>query len=587
MQFSRYSPTEKNMEETMKVAAYVTHFLEQNSHLMWGYIGGFNADILEVFCENPENRFILNYHEQASAFAVNAYAALMEKPAVATASGAPSFCNLVAGIANAYFDSNPCVFLAGSPHSLAIRKDRTLRQNAFEEIDMVHLVSDITKYAVKINCAQDVPYELQKAFHIANTGRKGPVLVDIPYNIAREDIDLAGVKNYEPEPEDYDVIDARKVGDLLRRAKKPLILVGGGARSNSVREKLRVLLDKVHIPVVASLCGLDVLAHDHPCFRGFIGHYGNRYANLAVAHADCLIIMGSRLDERQMGGYRTRLRQGAGIIRVDVDRAELGRKFDETISIHSTVENFLDVLNNNKYERSAYDSWMALTNEWKSRYPSYDYDIKIHNANNFLHVISEYLSDDCVICADVGQNQMCVAQAIRLDHDRRLINSAGYGSMGFSLPAAIGAAYARPGTMIVSVNGDGGIQMNIQELHTLKRDNLPVNVIVLNNTCLGMIRKTQEKLFHGKTFVSVDGYSVPDFESVSKAYGIDYIKIERREDYGKLRTFFSSTSPRFIEVSLPLLMENYPEPGDVIDRQNPLLSEEEYGRISMECSQIV
>lgn len=572
------------MEETMKVAAYVTRFLEQNSRLMWGYIGGFNADILEMFCENSENRFILNYHEQASAFAVNAYAVLTEKPAVAIASGAPSSCNLVAGIANAYFDSNPCVFLVGSPHSLAVRKDRTLRQNAFEEIDMVHLVSDITKYAVKISRAQDVPYELQKAFHIANTGRKGPVLVDLPYNIAREDIDVSGLKSYEPEPEHYDDVDVRAVRDLLQGAGKPLILVGGGARRNSVREKLKALLDKVHIPVVASLCGLDVLSHDHPCFRGFIGHYGNRYANLAVAHADCLIILGSRLDERQMGGYRTRFRQDAGIIRVDVDRAELGRKFDETISIHSTVENFLDALNKEEYDISAYSSWISLTNEWKNRYPSYDPEIKTHNANNFMHVISDYFSDDCVICADVGQNQMCVAQAARLDNDRRLINSAGYGSMGFSLPAAIGAAYARPGTMVVSVNGDGGIQMNIQELHTLTRDNLPVNVIVLNNTCLGMIRKTQEKLFHGKTFVSVDGYSVPDFEAVSKAYGIDYIKIERKEDYAKLRTFFSSSSPRFIEVSLPMMMENYPEPGDVIDRQNPLLSEEEYKRICMECS---
>ncbi len=567
----------------MKVATFVTRFLEQNSHLMWGYIGGFNADILEVFCENPDNHFILNYHEQASSFAVNAYAALTEKPAVATASGAPSACNVVAGIANAYFDSNPCVFLIGSPHSLAVRKDKTLRQNAFEEIDMVHLVSDITKYAVKINRAQDIQYELQKAFHIANTGRKGPVLVDIPYNIAREDIDVTRLESYKPELENYDVVDSKKVIALLQKATKPLILVGGGARSDSVRVKLRILLDKVQIPVVATLCGLDVLPHDHPCFRGFIGHYGNRHANLAVAHADCLIILGSRLDERQLGGYRTQLQQDAKIIRVDVDRAELGRKFDETLSIHSTVGLFLDAFNIGEYDLPSYSSWISLTQEWKKRYPSYDLSIKTHNANNFLHVISDYLSDDCVICSDVGQNQMCVAQAIKLDNNRRLINSSGYGSMGFSLPAAIGAAYARPQTMIISVNGDAGIQMNIQELHTIKRDNLPINIIVLNNSCLGMIRKTQEKLFPGKTFVSVDGYSAPDFEAIAHAYGIEYIKINQKEDYTKIRTFFSSTSPRFIEVSLPLLMENYPEPGDVIDRQNPLLSEEEYTQIHIEC----
>ncbi len=568
----------------MKVAEYITRFLKQHIYLLWGYIGGFNADILEAFCENPDNHFVLNYHEQASAFAINAYSVLSEKPAVAIASGAPSACNLVAGIANAYFDSNPCVFIIGSPHSLAVRKDKTLRQNAFEEIDMVHLVSDITKYAVKINDAKDIQYELQKAFYIANTGRKGPVLVDIPYNIAREDIEVTDLKSYKPEPEPYDNIDVQKIREILKVAKKPLILVGGGARQNSVRKKLKILLDKVQMPVVTSLCGLDILSHNHQCFRGVIGHYGNRYANLGVAHTDCLIVLGSRLDERQLGGYRTKLQQNTKIIRVDIDKSELGRKFDETISIHSTVENFLDVLIDQDYGGFDYSKWMALTDDLKKRYPSHNIETKAHSANNFLHVISDYLPDDCVICADVGQNQMCVAQAIKLDNDRRLINSAGYGSMGFSLPAAIGAAYARPDTMVLSVNGDGGIQMNIQELHTLKRDNLPVNIILLNNTCLGMIRKTQEKLFQGKVFVSVDGYSVPDFEAISKAYGIDYIKIERNEDYIKLKNFLSEKAPRFIEVSLPMIMENYPEPGDVIDKQSPLLSKDEYECISRECN---
>lgn len=567
----------------MKVAKYVTQFLEHHIHLLWGYIGGFNADILEVFCENPDNHFVLNYHEQASAFAINAYAALRETPAVATASGAPSACNLVAGIANAYFDSNPCVFIIGSPHSLAVRKDKTLRQNAFEEIDMVHLVSDITKYAVKINDAKDIQYELQKAFHIANTGRKGPVLVDIPYNIAREDIEVSVLSSYEPEPKTYDAIDIQRIKEILKSAKKPVILVGGGARQDSVRQKLKELLDKIHIPTVASLCGLDVLSHNHPCFRGFIGHYGNRYANLAVANTDCLIVLGSRLDERQLGGYRTELQPNAKIIRVDVDKPELGRKFNETVSIYSTVENFLEALLAQDYNDFDYSKWLALTDDFKKRYPSHDVETNSHSANNFLHTISDYLSDDCVICADVGQNQMCVAQAIKLDNDRRLINSAGYASMGFSLPAAIGAAYARPGTMVLSVNGDGGIQMNIQELHTLKRDNLPVNIVVLNNYCLGMIRKTQEKLFQGKTFVSVDGYSTPDFEAISKGYGIDYIKIESSEEYVKLKDFLSDDSPRFIEVKLPVLMENYPEPGDVIDKQTPQLSAEEYARIAQAC----
>lgn len=567
----------------MKVAKFIAQFLEQKSNLLWGYIGGFNADILDAFCENQKNHFILNYHEQASAFAINAYGALKEVPGVATSSGAPSSCNLIGGIANAYFDSNPCVFIVGSPHSLATRKDKSLRQNAFEEIDMIHMVSDITKYAVKVTDKNDIRYELEKAFYIANEDRKGPVLIDIPYNIAREDVDINNLKSFIPQPQTYETINVEKIKQILKSSKRPVILVGGGARKNSVREKLKILLEKIKIPVVGSLCGLDVLPHNHECFLGFIGHYGNRYANLAVANTDCLIVLGSRLDERQLGGYKTKLKQNAKIIRVDVDRYELNRKFEEDISICSTVENFLDALNCENYEELNYSKWLELANTLKKRYPSYNIETQKHNANNFLHHISKILPNNCIVCADVGQNQMCVAQALELSDERRLINSAGYGSMGFSLPAAIGASYAYPRRMILSINGDGGIQMNIQELHTIKRDNLPINIIVLNNTCLGMIRKTQEKLFSGKDFISVDGYSVPNFKEIAKAYGIEYLKIDKFEDYGNLKNFLSDNSPRFIEVMLPVHMENYPEPGETIDTQMPLLSSTEYECIDREC----
>lgn len=571
----------------MKAAKYISQFLEKKNNVLWGYIGGFNADILEHFCENTNNKFILNYHEQAASFAANAYAVITETPSIAIASGAPSACNLVGGIANAYFDSIPCVFIVGSPHSLAIRKDKRIRQNAFEEIDIVHLVSDITKYAVALRDARDIKYELEKAFHIATTGRKGPVLIDIPYNIAREEVDCANLRSFKPQTDLSLQLDIKKILAIFKDSKRPLILVGGGARSSKARMLLRELLNKVEIPVVASLCGLDVLSHDHSCYLGFIGHYGNRYANIAVANADCLVVLGSRLDERQLGGYRTKLNDNVKVIRVDIDPHELGRKFRETISIESSVESFLTSLTKANYQNINFDSWVRIVQQWKKRYPSYISDSKILSANNFMHKISDYLPEDCIICADVGQNQMSVAQAIRLDKNRRLLNSAGYGSMGFSLPAAIGAAYAKPSTVILSVNGDGGIQMNIQELHTIKRDNLPIKIIVLNNSCLGMIRKTQEKLFKGKTFVSVDGYSLPNFESVAKAYGIKYLKITRISEDQKLENHLRSNEPCFIEVVLPTKMVNIPEPGDTIDGQYPLLTRFEKIQINNELKHLV
>lgn len=568
----------------MKIAEFIVEFLKRkNINTIFGYIGGYNADILDYFCENKNNHFILNYHEQASAFAINTYSELKEQVGVATASGAPSFCNLVAGIANAYFDSHPCLFLIGSAHSLAVRKDKSIRQNAFEEIDTVAMVQDITKYAVKITNPQNIKYELEKAFYIASEGRKGPVLIDIPYDIIRSDIDIDDLKSFEPPKEKkYDNIDYNLIIEKLKNSKRPIILLGGGVGSTKSRKLLSELLNKVKIPTVATLCGLDILPHDNICYSGFIGHYGNRYANLALKNCDFLLILGSRLDERQLGGFKTTLSKDVFIVRIDLDKHELKRKIKENLSYFSDTERFLEGFRSYSFEELDYSKWLTCISNWKERYPSLDKDKTKVSALNFLNIISDYLPENTIICADVGQNQMFAAQALKLDKQRRLFNSAGYGSMGFSLPAAIGCAFAKPNTCIISINGDGGLQMNIQELQTLKRDNLPVNIIVLNNKCLGMIRKTQEKLFDGKNFVSVKGYQAPDFEQIAKAYDIPYLKINNIEGYKNVKDFLSSEHPTFIELCLPVQIENVPEPGSCLEYQTPILSDNEFKIIERE-----
>lgn len=570
----------------MKISEYIVKFLNKRGiDVIFGYIGGYNADIIDVFCADKNNKFVLNYHEQASAFAVNTYSTLKNCVGVVTSSGAPSSCNLVAGIANAYFDSHPCVFLVGSPHSLALRPDKSIRQNAFEEIDMVSMVSDITKYAVKITDAKDVKYELEKAFYIANENRKGPVLIDIPYNIARTDIDIDKCCSFEfPKEPEYDKFDMQQILSKLSLAKRPVIMLGGGAGSYESRNLLNELFKKVKIPSVATLCGLDILPHNNECYSGFIGHYGNRYANLALANSDFVLILGSRLDERQLGGYRTTLQDDCFVVRVDIEKQELKRKINESLSYYSSVENFLKEFVKQDFSKCSYFKWINCIQEWKKRYPSLDANKSEMSSLNFINEISDYLPDDTVICADVGQNQMSVAQALKIDGDRRLFNSAGYGSMGFSLPAAIGCAYAKKGTCILSFNGDGGIQMNIQELQTLKRDNLPVNIVVLNNQCLGMIRKTQEKLFDGRNYVSIEGYTAPDFEPIAKAYDIPYLRIDSVDKYKRFKDFVSDKHPTFTEVCLPTIMENTPEPGACIDMQTPILTEKEFELIKMECS---
>jgi acetolactate synthase-1/2/3 large subunit len=416
----------------MKVAKYVAKTLSENGvDTVFGHIGGFNADLVDAIAEDQHLTFVLNYHEQGAAFAANAYAMVGENIGVAISSGAPSSCNLVAGIANAFFDSVPCLFLVGSVHSKAVRKSPEIRQNAFEEIDMVSMVTGITKYAVKVDKPQDIRYCLEKALYVAKEGRKGPVVVDIPYDVARTDVNADELRSYVSRQErQFDPIDVRKFLKILEDSKRPLLLLGGGARSAASKLALRALLDKVAIPAVASLCGLDALPHDHPCYVGFIGHYGNRYANFALANCDVLIVLGSRLDERQIAGEKSRFAPNAKVVRVDIDPVELGRNIQEHISIYSSVENFLNSALAEEYQAHRYEKWHEVISEWKRFYPSHDMTLDEVNANNFLHAISDYLPRNAVICADVGQNQMFTAQSLRLGPDHKLLNSAGYGSMG-------------------------------------------------------------------------------------------------------------------------------------------------------------
>jgi acetolactate synthase-1/2/3 large subunit len=573
----------------MKVAKYVVDLLSNNGiDIVFGQIGGFNADLIDAIAASGKQRFVLNYHEQGAAFAANAHAMVREQVGAATSSGAPSSCNLVAGIANAFFDSVPCLFLAGSVHSAAVKKSPEVRQNAFEELDMVSLVAGISKYAVKVNDPKDIRYCLEKALYLAQEGRKGPVLIDLPYDVARSDVDVETLRGYTPEGTNaFDKIDVSQILEALQNAKRPLLLLGGGCRNESTRNAIQQFLDKAPIPAVASLCGLDVLPHEHPSFVGFIGHYGNRYANFALANCDCLIILGSRLDERQLAGDKARFAGEAKIIRVDIDRTELDRvqpgSGKGNINLYSSAGNFLEQMLKADFPKLSFPKWHEVIVRWKARYPSHDTSRREVDANDFLHAISEDLPSELVVCADVGQNQMFTAQSFRLRKGNRLLNTGGYGSMGFSLPAAIGAAYAWPKAMVISINGDGGLMMNIQELQAVKRDKLPIKIIVLNNNCLGMIRRLQERIFDDRTTGSVEGYEAPDYSAIAPSYGLGYMRVDTVEQYAQVRELLKSPAAVLIEVALPQCITNNPEPGAAIDLQTPLLSDEENQQIKRDC----
>lgn len=558
----------------MKLTDYIVEYIKkQGIDTVFGYTGGSIADLVDSIYRAKGIRFVQNYNEQASAFCTNSYAQIGEKTGVAISSSGPGAINMINGIANAYYDSIPCVFITGNVHSLSKNKSSKIRQNAFQETDIVSMVKGITKYAVYLENENDIKYELDKAFYIANEGRKGPVLIDIPYDIQRKNINENELKNFTADDKKNLNFSSDKFFNVLKEAKKPLILAGGGCQN--AKEELKIFLKSINIPIVTSMRGLDLISHNCENYIGFIGSYGNRAANLAVKYCDLLVVLGSRLDERQMGYKKEEFAPNAKIIQIDIDENELGRKVDCFSRIKSDVKEFLNDINKTG-KKYVYPKWLNLLNELKNEYPSIEN--KTFSESGFLNYLSEKTKENAVITVDVGQNQIISAQSLNIKGNQKFLCSAGLACMGYSLPAAIGAYYAKSGCQIISVNGDGGFQMNIQELQTVSRDNIPLKIVVLNNNCLGLIRKLQEKIFEKRFFASVEGYSNPNFKNIAKAYNLDYVAIKSLKDYKKLDVL-NNEKPVIIEVFLPQNVSANPEAASNISDQIPLLSDKEIENI--------
>ena len=510
----------------MKLSDYIAHVLvKEGIHTVFGYQGSSVSHLIDSIC-NADIKYVQNYHEQASAFAACGYAEATHNLGVAVACSGPGATNLITGIANAYYDSLPCLFIVGqvSSHEL---KDNGSRQNGFQETKIVDIVKPITKYAVEILDPQSLAEELQKAIMIAKTGRKGPVLISIPHNVQQAQIEnevIWAEPTISKEP-----IDTSLVADLLHKSKQPLLLIGGGAFELKGNPAFQKFTQKYKIPVVASLRGLNNVCFNDE-FSGFLGVYGNRLANLAVFGSDLLIVFGSRLDSRQTGGIRDNFAPNAKIIQVDADANEIGREFPIDYTFNCTCVEFIDSVKNyfddSKHEYREWHNKLADIN----KYCTSEIQSQGADPNLLVEYISNILQkDDTLVTTDVGQNQMWVAQSIKMSDSSSFLTSGGHGTMGYSLPAAIGGYYAKPKTTIVCYMGDGGLQMNIQELETLRREQIPAVIVVFRNSTLGLIRDYQTKALNGRLNGSVTGFSVPDLSKLAVLYDMDYLHISNND----------------------------------------------------------
>lgn len=553
----------------MKTSDYIVEYLiDKGITDVFGYPGGMVTHLMDSFSKYQDQITAhVTYHEQGAAMAACGYAQVSGKTGVAYATSGPGATNLITGIANAYMDSIPTLFITGQVNSFEQKGELRVRQRGFQETDIVSMVKPVTKYAVQVNDAAKIKYYLDKAFYLAHHKRKGPVLLDIAMDVTRTDISAEDLEGYVPEPEPESNVEIDSLLPLLARARRPVLLIGNGLDRGNRGWKTAV--NRLGIPVVSSMIAVDV-QEGLRSFYGFIGAYGDRTANFIIAKSDLVVTIGARLDVRQVGAKRENFAPDSTLIRVDIDEGELENKVHENeIGIAADAGEFLEALLR-KWPSSDYTPWLTVCDRIKEKLYGYD----DRTSNRFVREISRLIPEGAIITTDVGQNQVWVAQSFAVKNGQRVLFSGGHGAMGYSLPASAGAAIAS-GDVVYSFSGDGGIQMNIQELQLIAREQLPVKIILFNNNALGMIRHFQEMYFRGNYYQTTPGggFTSPDFEKLAGAYHIAYYSAEDDAALAKLGDVLTDKKPTLIEVRLDENTYVFPklEYGKPNQDQEPLL----------------
>jgi acetolactate synthase-1/2/3 large subunit len=550
----------------MKASDYIAEVLSSRGvRSVFEVSGGMIAHLLDSIHRQGKIRIVSMHHEQAAAFAADAAGRMTGVPGVAMATSGPGATNLLTGIGSCYFDSSPAVFLTGQVNRDEQKGDRSIRQLGFQETDIVAMAAPITKASWKVNSPAELPELLQRAFALAVNGRPGPVLVDIPMDIQRSDISADPFQIVEAGGRVYpDASAARAALEQLREASRPLVLVGGGIRSGRATESLRGLVQALGIPVVNSLMAVDVLPFDHHMRVGLIGTYGNRWANMALGNSDCLLVLGSRLDVRQTGADTKGFESGRSIIHVDCEPGEINNRIGGCFAVVSTLPEFLELAIDQSTEMQLPHriEWLEQINKWRKQWPDTAElaDTPGINPNEFMHRLSAQSQEAGAYVVDVGQHQMWAAQSLDLNADQRFLTSGGMGSMGFGLPAAVGAALSATRPVVV-VAGDGGFQCNIQELQTVVRNRLPVKIVIINNLCHGMVRQFQESYFDARYQSTLWGYDSPNFERIACAYGLKARTINRTEEMDEaVRWLWQKPEhPVLLQVMIDTYSNAYPK----------------------------
>lgn len=555
----------------MKLSDYIIeYFYNVGITDYFGYQGTMIAHFVDSIGKDDRVNNHVCYNEQGAALAAVGYAKVSDKRVCAYSTSGPGATNLITGIADAYYDSVPVIFISGQLNTYEYSNIRTLRQQGFQETNIVDMVKPITKYAVQINKPSEIAYELEKAIYIANNGRPGPVLLDIPMDIQRSEIEVEKLKHFNEKQ--YDNIDysfiAKNIIKNIQDSKRPILVLGNGIRKNGKEyENVKKLISLIKIPILYSMLAKSLISDDNRYNFGFMGTaYGQRYSNIiGCKKADLIVSLGCRMNGRTIGLKRKEFNPKAKIIRVDVDDNELNFKIhDDDLNykcdVNELIENMNQILENS-FKIKEKKEWLNVCDIIKEKLKDVDKNIPEYLPNKYVEILNCFTDETTNVFADVGQNQIWAAHSIKVKDNQKLVFSGGLGAMGFALPASIGGCIANNKKKTFVIVGDGGLQMNIQELQTLKVEKLPITIFVFNNDSLGLIHQQQCDFFDNKFFGACKegGYNAPNFKAIAQAYGIESYEVDDVMQLNNILKTYNSAKPTLIEIKLPVGTKAYPK----------------------------
>ncbi|WP_373756749.1 acetolactate synthase large subunit [Streptococcus ferus] len=521
--------------------------LDLDIDTIFGYPGGAVLPLYDTIYQYEGINHILARHEQGAIHEAEGYAKSTGQIGVTLVTSGPGATNAITGIADAMADSVPLLVITGQVARPGIGKD------AFQEADIIGATMPITKYNYQVRDTADIPRIVTEAIHIATTGRKGPVVVDLPKDVAASKTDFyyetaVNIPSYQPTVSPNG-LQVKKILQFLKKAKRPLILAGGGVNYADANEALKIFAETYQIPVVSTLLGLGAIPVNHDLSLGMGGMHGSYASNMALTEADYIINFGARFDDRLTGNVNT-FAKHATVAHVDIDPAEIGKVVSTQIPVVGDVRNALDLLNGFDKVETDFSDWTQKVLANKARAPfGYDKDDEVIKPQEVIEIIGQLTDGDAIIVTDVGQHQMWAAQFYPYKHARQLITSGGMGTMGFGIPAAIGAKIANPDKEVILFVGDGGFQMTNQELAILNGYGVPIKVVLINNHSLGMVRQWQESFYNERRSESTFD-DEPNFQLLAKAYGIESYLLTDPKHLKEDLAVITSQKPVLIEVAI-------------------------------------